>query len=98
MFATGLFHCVSKQLFRPCIPARHVAVEIDGDDGFLDLIDNVGLLSYHLIHLSSCSDVGPEVDDFLWGSVRSPNQHRLFSKPTVLAAACLPAVFRCLTA
>src|SRR5438034_7545562 len=94
MFAKRLFRRISKQLLRPIIPAHHVAVQIDGDDGFLDLIDNVDLPSYHLICLPSCGDVGPEADDFLWGSVRSPNQYRLVSKPAVLAVACLPTVDR----
>ena len=76
------------------IPAHHVAVQIDGADGFLDLIDNAGLPLYHLTRLSSCGDVGPEADDFLRGSVRSPNQHRLVPNLVVCAAACLPAIFR----
>src|SRR4029077_584588 len=98
MFAKCLVRRISKQLLRPFIPALHVAVQIDGDDRFLDLIDNVGLPSYHLTRLSLCRDVGPEPDDFLWGSVRSPNQHPLVSKPAVLAAAYLPTVFRRQTA
>src|SRR5512141_2574871 len=93
MFAEGLFHRISQHLFRSIIPAHHMAVQIDGNDGFLDLIDNGGLPSYHLNRLFSCGDVGPEADDFLWGSVQSTDQHRLVPEPAVLATLCLPAVF-----
>ncbi len=94
MFAERLFRRISQHLFRPSIPAHYMALQIDGDDSFLDLIDNVGLSPYQLIRLFSCSDVGPETDDFLWGPVRLPDQHSLVPEPAILAAAYLPAVFR----
>src|SRR6185503_6695971 len=94
MFAERLFRRISQHLFRPSIPAHYMALQIDGDDSFLDLVDNVGLSPYQLIRLFSCSDVGPETDDFLWGAVRSTDRHCLVSEPAVLATMCLPAVFR----